>query len=104
MVALGFQLDVVTFNTFFSAYAQAGDTIQVEDMIYEMQQNNLKPNEWTYGIIVNGYCSEGKLDDAFRFVNQMKPNEWACGTCCFRCSCVPHGTSGNAGASALELK
>lgn len=41
-------------------------------MILEMQKNRVQPNERTCGIIISGYCKEGKLKEALRFVYRMK--------------------------------
>ncbi|KAK7825188.1 pentatricopeptide repeat-containing protein [Quercus suber] len=41
-------------------------------MILEMQNNKVQANERTCGIIISGYCKEGKLKEALRFVHRMK--------------------------------
>lgn len=74
MSASGIKPDEVTFNTIATAYAQTqnGETAQAEAMILEMQRNGLEPNERTCTIIIGGYCREGKIKEALRFVHRMK--------------------------------
>lgn len=72
MVASGMQPDVVTYNTLARAYAQNKETYRAEQIIFEMHNNQLRPNERTCGIIVSGYCKEGNMEDAMRFVYSMK--------------------------------
>ncbi|XWS26846.1 hypothetical protein CRYUN_Cryun26dG0065400 [Craigia yunnanensis] len=72
MVASGMYPDVVTYNTIARAFAQTGETCEAEQMILEMQNNKVVPNERTCGIIVTGYCKEGNVTEALRFVYRMK--------------------------------
>lgn len=74
MVDSGLQPDVVTYNTLARAYAQNGETYQAERLILKMQQycKEVKPNERTCGIIISGYCKEGNMADALRFLYKMK--------------------------------
>lgn len=66
------QPDAVTYNTLARAYAEKGETIRAEEMILEMLNRRVSPNERTCSIIVNGYCKEGNMVDASRFVFRMK--------------------------------
>ncbi|KAL5223270.1 hypothetical protein ABZP36_027983 [Zizania latifolia] len=73
MRAAGVEPDVVTYNTLASAYARNFETWKAEGLIVEMaQQAGLRTSERTWGIIVGGYCREGRLEEAFRCVSQMK--------------------------------
>ena len=72
IVASGMQPDAVTYNTLATAYAQNGETSQAEGMIVEMQNNRVQPNDRTCGIIISGYCKEGKLKEALRFMHRIK--------------------------------
>ncbi|XWS72032.1 hypothetical protein CRYUN_Cryun02cG0005800 [Craigia yunnanensis] len=72
MVASGMYPDVVTYNTIARAYAQTRETYRAEQMILEMQNSKVAPNERTCGIIVTGYCKEGNMMETLRFVYRMK--------------------------------
>ncbi|KAK0593301.1 hypothetical protein LWI29_034553 [Acer saccharum] len=37
-----------------------------------MTQNNLLPDIWTYNMLINGFCNEGKLDEALRLRSEME--------------------------------
>ncbi|XP_058732293.1 pentatricopeptide repeat-containing protein At5g21222-like [Vicia villosa] len=74
MVDSGLQPDVVTYSTLARAYAQNGKTFEAERLIFKMQQynNKVRHNEQTCGIIINGYCKEGYMEEALRFLHKMK--------------------------------
>lgn len=72
MVTSDMRPDAVTYNTLATAYAQNGETSKAEGMILEMQNNKVQPNERTCGIIISGYCKEGKLKEALRFMKRIK--------------------------------
>ncbi|XP_023637576.1 pentatricopeptide repeat-containing protein At5g21222 isoform X3 [Capsella rubella] len=73
MQSYGVKPDVVTFNTLARAYARIGETCTAEDMIIpRMLHNKVKPNVRTCGTIVNGYCEEGKMEEALRFFYRLK--------------------------------
>ncbi|KAF0917334.1 hypothetical protein E2562_017508 [Oryza meyeriana var. granulata] len=73
MRAAGAEPDVVTYNTLASAYAKNEETWRAEELVVEMAtQAGLRTSERTWGIIVGGYCREGRLGEAFRCVRQMK--------------------------------
>lgn len=65
--------DVVTYNTLASAYAKNDETWRAEELVVvEMARARLRTSERTWGIIVGGYCREGRLEEALRCVRQMK--------------------------------
>ncbi|XP_037412299.1 pentatricopeptide repeat-containing protein At5g25630-like isoform X2 [Triticum dicoccoides] len=72
MRARGVEPDVVTYNTVASAYAKNDETWRAEELVVEMVRARLRTSERTWGIIVGGYCREGRLEEALRCVRQMK--------------------------------
>lgn len=71
MQAGGFEPDIVTYNTIASAYANNDETWRAEELIVEIQ-TRVRTSERTWGIIIGGYCREGRLEEALRCVQQMK--------------------------------
>jgi len=71
MRASGVEPDIVTYNTIASAYANNDETWRAEELIVEIQ-TRVRTSERTWGIIIGGYCREGRLEEAFRCVRQMK--------------------------------
>jgi len=71
MRAGGVEPDIVTYNTIASAYANNDETWRAEELIVEIQ-TRVRTSERTWGIIIGGYCREGRLEEAFRCVRQMK--------------------------------
>ena len=64
MEASGLQPDVVTYNMLSRAYSQNAETERAERLIFDKHDNKVWPDERTSGIIVTGYCKEGKMVDA----------------------------------------
>ena len=71
MRAGGVEPDIVTYNTIASAYANNDETWRAEELIVEIQ-TRVRTSERTWGIIIGGYCREGRLEEALRCVRQMK--------------------------------
>ncbi|KAK3129249.1 hypothetical protein QOZ80_6BG0474830 [Eleusine coracana subsp. coracana] len=71
MRACGIEPDIITYNTIASAYANNDETWRAEELIVEIQ-TRVRTSERTWGIIIGGYCREGRLEEAFRCVRQMK--------------------------------
>uniref|UniRef100_A0A0D9UYT6 Pentacotripeptide-repeat region of PRORP domain-containing protein n=1 Tax=Leersia perrieri TaxID=77586 RepID=A0A0D9UYT6_9ORYZ len=71
MRAAGVGPDVVTYNTLASAYAKRDETWRAEELVV-VEMAGIRTSERTWGIIVGGYCREGRLGEAFRCVRQMK--------------------------------
>ncbi|KAL6655649.1 hypothetical protein ACP70R_006475 [Stipagrostis hirtigluma subsp. patula] len=67
----GVEPDIVTYNTIASTYANNDQTWRAEELIVEIQ-TRVRTSERTWGIIIGGYCREGRLEEAFRCVQQMK--------------------------------
>ncbi|CAN6216325.1 unnamed protein product [Urochloa humidicola] len=67
----GVEPDIVTYNTIASAYANNDETWRAEELIVEIQ-TRVRTSERTWGIIIGGYCREGRLEEAFRCIRQMK--------------------------------
>lgn len=71
MSTSGIEPDVVTYNTLARAYAKNGETSKAEEIFMELPKG-IRPNERSLSIIVGGYCKEGYLKDALRYLHQMK--------------------------------
>ncbi|KAF8659002.1 hypothetical protein HU200_058845 [Digitaria exilis] len=71
MRASGVEPDIITYNTIASAYANNDETWRAEELILEIQ-TRARTSERTWGIIIGGYCREGRLEEALRCVRQMK--------------------------------
>uniref|UniRef100_A0A1J3HSB5 Pentatricopeptide repeat-containing protein n=1 Tax=Noccaea caerulescens TaxID=107243 RepID=A0A1J3HSB5_NOCCA len=75
MEECGVKPDTVTYNTIATCYVQRGETKSAEREVVEkmvMKEKTAKPNGRTCGIVVGGYCREGKVRDGLRFVRRMK--------------------------------
>ncbi|KFK27815.1 hypothetical protein AALP_AA8G433500 [Arabis alpina] len=74
MEECGVRPDTVTYNTIATCYVQKGETKRAEQELVEkmVMKNKAKPNGRTCGIVVGGYCREGKVRDGLRFVRKMK--------------------------------
>lgn len=66
--------DTVTYNTITTCYVQKGETKRAEREVVEkmVMKEKAKPNGRTCGIVVGGYCREGRVRDGLRFVRRMK--------------------------------
>lgn len=58
---------------FFSQiYARIGKPWEGERVIREMQNAYLRPNERTYGIVINGFIEAGKYEDTLPLLERMR--------------------------------
>lgn len=69
MEECGVEADAVTYNTIATCYVQRGETERAEREVVEKMG---RPNGRTCGIVVGGYCREGRVRDGLRFVRRMK--------------------------------
>lgn len=74
MECCGVQPDTVTYNTIATCYVQKGETQRAEEVVVEemMKKRKAEANGRTCGIVVGGYCREGKVREGLRFVHKMK--------------------------------
>ncbi|XP_024006994.1 pentatricopeptide repeat-containing protein At5g25630 [Eutrema salsugineum] len=74
MEECGVEPDTVTYNTIATCYVQKGETERAEREVVEkmVMKEKAKPNGRTCGIVVGGYCREGRVRDGLRFVRRMK--------------------------------
>nr|AAO64862.1 At5g25630 [Arabidopsis thaliana]BAC41864.1 unknown protein [Arabidopsis thaliana] len=74
MEECGVRPDTVTYNTIATCYVQKGETVRAESEVVEkmVMKEKAKPNGRTCGIVVGGYCREGRVRDGLRFVRRMK--------------------------------
>ncbi|KAJ0253196.1 Pentatricopeptide repeat-containing protein [Hirschfeldia incana] len=69
MEECGVRPDTVTYNTIATCYVGRGETERGEREVVEKMG---RPNGRTCGIVVGGYCREGRVRDGLRFVRRMK--------------------------------
>ncbi|CAN8252298.1 unnamed protein product [Cochlearia groenlandica] len=74
MEECGVSPDTVTYNTIVTCYVQRGETERGEREVVDKMvvKEKAGPNGRTCGIVVGGYCREGRVRDGLKFVRRMK--------------------------------
>lgn len=57
---------------FYQLFAKLGKPRDAEKVIAEMQNSYLRPNERTYGIIINGFIAAGLIEEALPLLERMR--------------------------------
>ncbi|PQQ13022.1 pentatricopeptide repeat-containing protein [Prunus yedoensis var. nudiflora] len=52
------------FNMVINGYCMAGDMREAIDMMNLMKSRGLKPDVYTYTVIMSGYTNGGQMEDA----------------------------------------
>lgn len=64
--------DILWVWFFSQIYARIGKPREGERVISEMQNAYLRPNERTYGIVINGFIEAGKYEDTLPLLERMR--------------------------------
>lgn len=57
----GFKPDTVTYNTLIHGFYRVGDVPEARQLFERMSMNKISPNVFTYTIMINILCKEGKF-------------------------------------------
>nr|ABN08264.1 Pentatricopeptide repeat [Medicago truncatula] len=68
----GFKPDVVAYNVLAAGLFRKDLDSEVIDLLIYMDSQGVKPNSTTHKIIIEGYCSVGKVGEAEAYFNRMK--------------------------------
>ncbi|MBA0599813.1 hypothetical protein Gorai_006017 [Gossypium raimondii] len=49
--------------------------LKLERIFHELSVNGLKPDVYTYVIMINGFCKEGLPDEAYQLFRSMGDND-----------------------------
>ena len=63
------------YNTLLCAYLENDQEFFPAEVLLEMNNNNVEPNERTYEYLLTQYCQKGNLEEANRILNFMKKSE-----------------------------
>ncbi|EXB24807.1 hypothetical protein L484_005186 [Morus notabilis] len=76
--------DDITYGTMINGFCKAGETWKAVGLLKRMyDQKRIKPDGGCYCPIIHGLCKEGRVDEAFRFLQDMvnhdvRPNVVIC--------------------------
>jgi len=65
-------LDVITYNTLLKGYCNIGDFKAAKNVLKEMVDDELKPNDVSYNCLVNCAVTAGHLSEAWDIIAQME--------------------------------
>ncbi|ONK56669.1 uncharacterized protein A4U43_C10F11430 [Asparagus officinalis] len=73
--SMGFQADVVAFNTLLLGFKAASEFGEVHQLFLDMGRGNVTPNEFTYSIMIDSLCREHKYLEAVNcFLESIRNN------------------------------
>ncbi|XP_073098671.1 uncharacterized protein [Elaeis guineensis] len=64
MSSRGFGADVVAYNTLLHRFYMAGEFNEVQRLYVNMVLEDIVPNKFTYGIMIDSFCREGRFLEA----------------------------------------
>jgi len=64
--------DMVSYNTLLKGYGACGDTKKAKEVIAEMEEVGLQPNDISYNSLINMYASVGNFDAAWDTIQIME--------------------------------
>ncbi|XP_018484664.1 pentatricopeptide repeat-containing protein At1g02060, chloroplastic [Raphanus sativus] len=73
MKKMGVSPSAITFNTLLSILLKRGKTGLALDLFHEMRGTyGVKPDSYTYNILINGFCKNSMVSEAFRVFKDME--------------------------------
>lgn len=66
------QFTIVQYNALIDACARSSEMVRVQPLMEDMARQNIEPNLVTYSTIIKGYCTEGRMNQAFELFETMK--------------------------------
>ncbi|KAK8647922.1 hypothetical protein V6N13_121646 [Hibiscus sabdariffa] len=76
MLAFGQVPDIVTCSILLDGLCKTGT-------VYKLSENGLKPNVYTYTIMINGFLKQGLSDEAYQLFRSMRGNDCVPDSCCY---------------------
>ncbi|XP_033211722.1 leucine-rich PPR motif-containing protein, mitochondrial [Belonocnema kinseyi] len=71
----GLPLNVSHYNALLSAYLENEQDFSPAEILLEMSNNNIQPDELTYEYLLTYYCRNGNIEEANRILNFLKESE-----------------------------
>ncbi|CAH8387182.1 unnamed protein product [Eruca vesicaria subsp. sativa] len=73
MKEMGVTPSTITFNTLLSILLKRGKTGMALDLFHEMRATyGVKPDCYTYNVLINGFCKNSMVSEAFRVFRDME--------------------------------
>jgi pentatricopeptide repeat protein len=66
-------------NALLNGYAMTGNQPKVDEFFNEMTSSRIKPNDATYGIVINCHLKAGGAKQAFKYLKELKQGGKAAG-------------------------
>ncbi|CAH2048202.1 unnamed protein product, partial [Thlaspi arvense] len=80
-VVIGLVGNTVTYNTPIQGFFQAEDCENAQQVFKQMVSAGVPPDIWTYNILLDGLCNNGKLEKALVVFQDMQKSEVELGMC-----------------------
>jgi len=72
MLAEKIEISIVCFNVLVDTCVRSSEMGRIEGLLKAMTNQGIEPNVITYSTILKGYCLDGRLDKAFKILEDMK--------------------------------
>ena len=100
------ELDEILFNSLIDTAVYYKDFSKINSILEHMKEQDIKPSNVTYGILIKAFGHNGKIDSALALFDQMKknsiePNEVTYG--CIIDSCIRASRHEEAHAFLIEM-